>query len=193
MINVMFEVVEQFVGVGVTPVEVPGERAMEDLVEPFVDAGVERTKVRDGQLEDVAAGFLGVGPFENVPGEKQIPEHHAGGEQPLVAHHAFADRICVVEIAAGDVDHRGLADAAHFQGAEVGPLDGGGRIYCREFDHRRQVDTEAEELRHGGEEVESWTFDRDHMHVRGDHVGQEARADGPRLPAGEVARDDRAR
>ena len=51
----------------------------------------------------------------------------------ILADQRLADRIGIVELALGDIDHRGLANAADFERAEIGPVDGGGRIHPRRF------------------------------------------------------------
>lgn len=82
----MFQVVEEFVGRGISLVQVPGEGLVEDGVEAVVNAIVEGSEIGDGQFEDAPSGFLGLGCLEDVVTEQEMGQDDAGGEEvgPLV-------------------------------------------------------------------------------------------------------------
>ena len=74
-------------------------------------------------------------------------------EQTLVAHQTLPERIGVVELAAGKVDHRGVADAARLQRAEVGALDRLCRAHGAELDDLGEVDAEVAAAMGGANEI----------------------------------------
>ena len=99
-----------------------------------------------GKAHVGVVGFVGAaGRRGEFLGIAHLRSHQAGCHQRpasttpaessrLVADHALADRIGIVEPAAHLVDHRRLADAADLQRAEVGPLDRGRGVHRRELD-----------------------------------------------------------
>ena len=88
-----------------------------------------------------------------------------GRQQALVTFQTLADRIGVVEFAGGNIDHRGFTDAANLERAQLRPADRFRGVYGGKLDDGRQIDAEAEELRHRGQEIEGRALDGDRMDV----------------------------
>ena len=81
MVNVVLEIIEQFVGCGIALVKVAGEGALKNFVEPIIDALIERAKIRDGHAQHVIARFFSGVAFEHISAQEEVTENDAGGEE----------------------------------------------------------------------------------------------------------------
>src|SRR5439155_248963 len=66
VIDVVFQLVEQFVRVRESIVDLPCQRVVQNVVEPFIDAWVEPAEIRQRQRHDAVAGFLRGRALENI-------------------------------------------------------------------------------------------------------------------------------
>src|SRR5262245_33232582 len=80
-------------------------------------------------------------------------QHHAARRNALAAIEVLARDIDIVEVAFIDAHQRRVAERADFERAEIVPLDRARRRFRRGADDVIEVHAEAEEFRHGGDEV----------------------------------------
>jgi len=64
MVDVMLEIIEQFVGCRIALAKVACQSALKDFVEAIVDALIEGAEIRDRHAHHVVARFFGGVPFE---------------------------------------------------------------------------------------------------------------------------------
>jgi hypothetical protein len=123
LVDVVFELEEEFGGVGIAIVDAAGERAVEDAVQAVIDATVELAKVGELEGHDAVAGLVGGGAFKDVVAEEEVAEDDAGGEEVG----AFIGDLEVglfgahiIGLAGDDFPFLVLEEAAGFGDAEVG-------------------------------------------------------------------------
>ncbi len=78
VVDVVFEIVEQFVRRGVALRQVPRQGPLQDAVQAVVHPVVQRAEIRDRHGENALAGFRGGGRFEQVASQQQMGQHDAG-------------------------------------------------------------------------------------------------------------------
>ena len=58
VVNVMLQIIEQLVAGRIPLVQVAGQRAVQNLIQPVIHPRVERPEIRYGQAHHVLPGFL---------------------------------------------------------------------------------------------------------------------------------------
>src|SRR6266850_1173787 len=81
VIDIVLEVVQEFVGGRIPLVWITSERLMKNLIEPLIDALIESAKIRNRHGHHPLARFLRRGTFEDIAAKHQVTEDHAGGEE----------------------------------------------------------------------------------------------------------------
>jgi hypothetical protein len=81
MICAALEITQHVLGILVALVQLAGEQALQDVVQPVVNLRVQLAEVGDREAENALAGFLRGAGLEHVPPQQQVPENDARREQ----------------------------------------------------------------------------------------------------------------